>query len=455
VSLRTKPRRPSRSGATCVIGVILLTCLGCVQHEDVQYFAVVDSEGNQNYFRVTVKCCSLGTDYRMQSGHFSAAAVDVIRGAMPEIPTLDLPLEHARVLDEAVSLYHQRLLRQGYAMVPYQPDRALWMGVAQQIDETRRAILNASKTLDEGKDLQRRLKIAQGLAKRANALEPTTQPVGETPQPPKESPDTNEAQQQALQEAIDKAWRDLVNEAKAAGIEPTAENLRPRARQVLQEALDAQAPERAQAERDLTRLLSLIKQQKADLAKITGTAPPGKIEDVASALALTEAEARPPTGPAATQPALPFGTELGTIDNQLKELARLIWFASLSTQDLIAMGQLRTTDAYQFRKHVIWISATQFNLEKIGGHIDSIINSAIGLASVAKEQAAKRSAQRKAKKKWLVGALKRATPVLGPEAAPLADILFPEGGADAAAPTNALQQLKELYQATTLKGGEE
>ena len=90
---------------------LVLLC-GCAMHEQVQYFEVVDAEsGNVNYYRMTVKGHGgLGTDYHMQAGYFSAASVDVLRGQMPNMPEVDLPIEQDAAFDRLVQQYYAALL---------------------------------------------------------------------------------------------------------------------------------------------------------------------------------------------------------------------------------------------------------------------------------------------------------------------------------------------------------
>lgn len=90
----------------------LLPLVGCALHDQVQYFEVVDPEsGNINYYRLTVRGHGgLGSDYHLQAGYFSAASVDVLRGRMPDMPEVDLPLEQNAAFDQLVDRYYTTLL---------------------------------------------------------------------------------------------------------------------------------------------------------------------------------------------------------------------------------------------------------------------------------------------------------------------------------------------------------
>ncbi len=87
---------------------------GCAVHKQVQYFAAIDPEtGLTNYYRMTVSGSGgLGTDYHLQAGYFSAAAVDVLRGSMPDIPILDLPIEQMEVYDRLTQQFFAALIQE-------------------------------------------------------------------------------------------------------------------------------------------------------------------------------------------------------------------------------------------------------------------------------------------------------------------------------------------------------
>lgn len=94
---------------------ILMAGAGCAMHDQVQYFEVVDPEsGNVNYYRMTVRGHGgFGVDYHLQAGYFSAASVDVLRGQMPNLPEVDLPVEQDAAFDRLVSQYYEALTTAG------------------------------------------------------------------------------------------------------------------------------------------------------------------------------------------------------------------------------------------------------------------------------------------------------------------------------------------------------
>lgn len=95
----------------CALAILLLH--GCASHDQVQYFEVADPEsGNVNYYRLSVHGQGgLGVDYHMQAGYFSAASVDVLRGQMPNMPEVDLPVEQQDAFERLTDAYYDALLR--------------------------------------------------------------------------------------------------------------------------------------------------------------------------------------------------------------------------------------------------------------------------------------------------------------------------------------------------------
>ncbi len=103
-------RRPSE---VLICAVAIMLSHGCASHDQVQYFEVADPEsGNVNYYRLSVHGQGgLGVDYHMQAGYFSAASVDVLRGQMPNMPEVDLPVEQQDAFERLTDVYYDALLR--------------------------------------------------------------------------------------------------------------------------------------------------------------------------------------------------------------------------------------------------------------------------------------------------------------------------------------------------------
>ena len=77
VSLRRRRYWPLGAAA-------FLAVFGCAIHDQVQYFSATDPEsGETNYYKMTISGWGAGgTDYHMQAGYFSAAAVDVLQATL-------------------------------------------------------------------------------------------------------------------------------------------------------------------------------------------------------------------------------------------------------------------------------------------------------------------------------------------------------------------------------------
>ncbi len=74
------------------------------------------------------------------------------------------------------------------------------------------------------------------------------------------------------------------------------------------------------------------------------------------------------------------------------DLGRQVWLGSLSTGDIVSMGQTQNADPYQFRKLVFYSTAKNIDLEKaIGPQIDSMISKVETLARREQEQSDARS----------------------------------------------------------------
>lgn len=131
--------------ARTLIGLITMSVTGCVAHRQQQYFEVVDPElGHVNYYRMTVEGGGgFGVEYRLQAGYFSAASVDVLRGRIPEIPEVDLPIEHNAAFEALTARYYDALISMADAVAPPGGDvdgavleraRLVWFGQLSPAD---------------------------------------------------------------------------------------------------------------------------------------------------------------------------------------------------------------------------------------------------------------------------------------------------------------------------------
>lgn len=390
-----RPIFPAAVSAVAAWG-LLLSGPGCVVHKDVQHFVVVDGEGNQNYYRVTVEGSSWGTEYQLRQGMFSVAAVDVLSGQTPKIAELDLPIEHERVLEESVSLYHQRLLTDGYARLGDIPPRARWLATANQIDILRARILTDDLVIKEADTRDQRIAELRDEIKQAS-----------------DDPGADPQEIAALSVALDSLL------AAQAG--------------------NAEAVE--QARRRQPTDISIINQAYADLWHLTPDA--GDLLLIKTAEDLKDPPQianRPPPITTEERDLLDLLSSVPQSPNGLVMLARLAWYASLSTADIVSMGQNVTDDPYNFRKHVIYVTARNIDLQIIASEIDSVIGSVLTIAGAARQQAKQREAQRSAKR----CALREFFEQKMPDAETLANLFVPEAEGSTDGFIHALRELHGL-----------
>lgn len=100
---------------------------GCTTLKQEQYFAATDTDtGVTNYYKMTIEGSSgLLANYRMQAGYFSAAAVDVLRGTMPKVPELDLPVEQLEVFERVNTHFSAALIQEAKRIQPVDDPEAL------------------------------------------------------------------------------------------------------------------------------------------------------------------------------------------------------------------------------------------------------------------------------------------------------------------------------------------
>lgn len=92
---------------------------GCAVHKQVQYFAATNPEtGITNYYRMTVSGGGIATDFHLQAGYFSAAAVDILRGSMPNVPILDMSLQEEERFQRLAKLFHANIHQKAKEIAP-------------------------------------------------------------------------------------------------------------------------------------------------------------------------------------------------------------------------------------------------------------------------------------------------------------------------------------------------
>lgn len=109
------------------MAVLFWVSTGCAVHDQVQYFAATDPEtGATNYYRMTISGWgALGTDYHLQAGYFSSEAVDVLRGSMPEVPILDMPIEQLELYDRTAQQFYASVLQEAKRINPIKDPSSL------------------------------------------------------------------------------------------------------------------------------------------------------------------------------------------------------------------------------------------------------------------------------------------------------------------------------------------
>src|SRR5215469_6082398 len=98
--------------------VVLFTFFGCATHVQTQLFCVKDpNTGAANYYCLTIRGSST-SKYNFQAGYFSSAAVDILRGNMPSVPELDLPVERITNYDRMLDFIDQDVQQEAKAIAP-------------------------------------------------------------------------------------------------------------------------------------------------------------------------------------------------------------------------------------------------------------------------------------------------------------------------------------------------
>ena len=366
-----RPRGPGRHLPMGIVAAILLAfACGCAIHDQVQYFAATDPEtGATNYYKMTISGWGgFGTDYHMQAGYFSSASVDVLRGSMPDIPILDLPVEQLEVFDRLAQQFHAALIQE--AKQRYKVTDAEARLIAMK-GHRQAAALRVEKL--QG-DLHRaRMELARTEADWKAKVAACEAAGNALP-----------ARQTAYETAMADYEQDPLDISKKDAADQAATDLKA-AQQAYEEAQRKAA--RASARRD--RLFERVQSREAEIALndrifTAAAALTDKLENCAGDQGNADG------GPGAT-PA-PFG------DEEVVALARLVWFGSLSKSDLASIGM---TNPYQFRKLVFWATAANIDLNEFAGEIDGVIDNVVTIAGTFKSQAKAQKQERKGQRESL------------------------------------------------------
>ncbi|NOS99851.1 MAG: hypothetical protein HOP29_04420 [Phycisphaerales bacterium] len=332
---------------------------GCARQMQEQYFAATDPEtGTTNYYRLSISGWGGGgVDYHLQAGYFSAAAVDVLRGSMPDVPILDLPVEQVEKFDALTDRFQNRLLQEAEIL---SPDPAAKLAEVQtligRLSEERDALTVELDTLE----------LEGAIA------------------------DSSVREHDARLKAAEKKRADA--KTTLDGIDPSSGDI-----EAAREALRACTSAVVSARQDFLAA-QRRKETIASLKISTQTSLNGAnhaIENAATLLnALMQAVLAGAGGPAEEG-------EGGLSREDVIELSRLVWLGSLSSSDVASIGMTESVDPYQFRKLVFWSTANNIDLQSYAAEIDGVIDNVMSIAQTAKTQAAARKAQHKGNKDFV------------------------------------------------------
>lgn len=403
--LLTVPRRRGwlRCAAFAIVGAAVAS-IGCADHKSQQYFAVRDEDtGAVNYYRMTIKGGGAwGVDYKMQAGYFSAASVDVLRGQMPKIAELDLPVEQLEVFDRALEEFYGFVLEQAKA-VACRSDPEVAAIVSKSISQFAKArqesaeaeieILNTRRDLrisardDLKKDLDDEMKVQVQLkeerasikAKRNTARDELAKAQHEN------APTSGETTTNESEEDSDNANRGNDLEEKQRTFRQLENDLSDKDKELTNSRLRIDS-----LKRQTRALVDEIESVDNEIARYT------VVKNRFAAAAATAAERASKLAEAYAKD----GTATGSIvaltpdafEDRVRRLARFVWYTSLSSADVASIGMTESSNPYEFRKLVFWATAKNLDLNQFGGEIDAVIDNATGIGLALKTNHEQRKA---------------------------------------------------------------
>ena len=111
---------------------------GCTSHTQTQYFAVKDpNTGAANYYRLSIKGSGNLTKYNLQAGYYSSAAVDILRGRMPDVPELDLPIGRAKTYESLLDHIDKALLQEAKQIAPITSPKVAADSLRKRVEDAR------------------------------------------------------------------------------------------------------------------------------------------------------------------------------------------------------------------------------------------------------------------------------------------------------------------------------
>ncbi len=443
---------------------------GCAVHKQVQYFAATDPEtGFTNYYKMTVTGSGgFGTDYHLQAGYFSAAAVDMLRGSMPDVPELDLPIEQLEVFDRLTAQFYSALIQEAKRVHNVSDPEAILIAAESSRNHVASRTGRTQVKVDPA---ARRLKQAEGDLEQAEGDKSTKKKIYD---------DITAKVETARGELKNERDGVAVNQSKLWGAERTARDAT-EARIAAGDAVLARIAKleeakaalgtategnRAAAEADVAKKKKNLdaangvfdaakseetrtakelsdKQEELELSKVRARNAETRLQDEESDQReannnLLDAERRVvyterikeraeqkhnslKVDLARQEAALTASNRILTLlqnkmeldpfssladpekvepfkDDEVIELARVVWYGSLSSSDLASIGMTGNTSPYQFRKLVFWATATNIDLNEFATEIDSVLDNSLAIASAAKAQAKQRKAEKKSRR---------------------------------------------------------
>lgn len=367
-----------RWGGACVL--LAAMAGGCAIYDQVQYFAAEDpNTGVTNYYKMTISGWGgLGTDYHFQAGYFSSEAVDVLRGSMPDIPILDLPVEQIEMYDALTDHFYAALLQEAECQNPITSPRAKRILARDRKQRAEQRLETLSADL---KRLAAQLVLAEDQLVNAKTLAETAC----------DKLDEEKAKLKELSEALDRAGSEDLEEKR---------NEWRKAREAFEEHdkdCDSAETKRAQAERMRDDLQAGINSLIGDIAIANS-----QIEEANNPATEANTSEDGEKKKACDCPACK-----GLDEEAILKLTRLIWLGSLSKSDLASMGATQNTNRYEFRKLVYWTTANNIDLKAYASEIEGVLDNVMSLAMTFKTQAKKKKAQARFNRKNLTDLVNR------------------------------------------------
>ncbi len=359
---------------------------GCVEWKQTQFFSVEDPDtGATNYYRLHIRGQSgLAEEYHMQAGYFSAASVDILRGKMPKFPELDLPIEREKTYDRLLEHLDRMIFQEAKRLAPITDSESIAIAANTRLVETQKeadALSSQREALIKGHEAAERdvTQKKEGLATAETALAKAKEDLD------------------PMVDAYNKAKKKVDELAADA-----ADDVRSPLEQAMTDAKAALA--KSQAEYDLAakkvasaklakkyaddrnkKLAEDLKRVKARQA-YNATIEKELQKHITKLMAEFGKQA---FGLVGGSPEPPLSTN--ELNKRYIQLARLVWFNSLSGADIASVGMAEDLNPFVFRKLVFWTSASAVDLNQIAGEVDAIADNVVKIGQSFKQAAKQKS----------------------------------------------------------------